>query len=92
MARLTLVALGFLFAAAGLTAQQVTRAELRSRADRRIAPSLQLLDAAHKIVRPSDFQGKPVVLNFWATECGGCKVELPTFAGLARTYERDGLN
>jgi thiol-disulfide isomerase/thioredoxin len=31
------------------------------------------------------------VLNFWATECGGCKVELPTFVSLARTYKTKGL-
>ena len=91
MTRLTLVALGFLVAAAGMAEQQVTRAELRALADRRAAPSLRLVDASQKVVRLSDFHGKPVVLNFWATECGGCKVELPTLAGLARTYKRDGL-
>ena len=31
---------------------------------------------AHKL---SDFQGKPVILNFWATWCGYCKMEMPDF-------------
>jgi thiol-disulfide isomerase/thioredoxin len=42
-------------------------------------------------VRLSDFRGKPVLLNLWATECGGCRQELPTFAGLARSYKDKGL-
>jgi cytochrome c biogenesis protein CcmG/thiol:disulfide interchange protein DsbE len=32
-----------------------------------------------------------VVLNLWATECGGCKTELPTFVEMNRVYKDKGL-
>jgi cytochrome c biogenesis protein CcmG/thiol:disulfide interchange protein DsbE len=89
--RFPLVGLGILLLAAVLTAQRLTRAEMRARTDRTAAPSLRLVNATGNVVRLSDFRGRPLVLNFWATECGGCKVELPTFVNLARKYKKEGL-
>lgn len=39
----------------------------------------------------SAYKGKVVLLNFWATTCGGCKVEIPWFMEFARRYKHDGL-
>jgi cytochrome c biogenesis protein CcmG, thiol:disulfide interchange protein DsbE len=33
-----------------------------------------------------DFEGKPIVINFWATWCGPCKMEHPVLDWAARTY------
>lgn len=43
------------------------------------APDFTVLDANGNKVKLSDYKGKPVVLNFWATWCYYCKVEMPDF-------------
>lgn len=48
------------------------------------APDFSLLDLEGNRVSLSDFQGKVVLLNFWATWCGPCKVEMPAMEALYR--------
>ena len=51
--------------------------------------SLQALDG--KTMRLSDFRGKAVLLNFWATWCSPCKIEMPWFIDLQKEYGSQGL-
>jgi cytochrome c biogenesis protein CcmG/thiol:disulfide interchange protein DsbE len=55
------------------------------------APELALRDARGKMVRLSDYKGKVVLLDFWATWCTGCKTEIPWFIEFDRKYRRSGL-
>ena len=46
---------------------------------RLLAPDFTVLDEEGNTVRLSDFRGKPVVVNFWATWCYYCRAEMPDF-------------
>lgn len=55
------------------------------------APDFRLMDLQGKPVALSDYQGKVVLLNFWATWCGPCRVEMPAMEALYRGMQSKGL-
>jgi thiol-disulfide isomerase/thioredoxin len=52
---------------------------------------LVLKDASGERVRLSDYRGKIVVLNFWATWCAPCRDEIPYFVELEKEYRSRGV-
>jgi len=55
------------------------------------APDFSLRALDGKRVKLSDYEGKVVLLSFWATWCAPCKQELPILQRLLDKYEKDGL-
>ncbi len=52
----------------------------------RAAPNFSRVDLSHKKIELSSYRGKVVLLNFWATWCGPCLTEMPTFSAWQREY------
>lgn len=55
------------------------------------APSFTLKDTTGKKVSLSDYKGKAVVVDFWATWCAPCKIEIPWLTKLHDQYASQGL-
>jgi len=60
-------------------------------AKRNPAPDFEVKDANGQSFRLADYKGKVVLLNFWATWCGPCKVEIPWFIDFERNYKDRGF-
>ena len=56
-----------------------------------VAPDFSLESLDGKNIRLSDLRGKAVLLNFWATWCSPCKIEMPWFVELQNQYGAQGL-
>jgi peroxiredoxin len=77
-----------LAACSGSHAVHTTSQEL---SNRKPAPNFTLTDANGKRVSLSDFRGKVVLLNFWATWCGPCQLEIPWFVEFEQQLHSKGL-
>lgn len=52
---------------------------------------LKLVDGSGKSVKLSDYRGKAVMINFWATWCGPCKVEMPWLIDFKKQFAGEGF-
>ena len=55
------------------------------------APAFRLTTLEGKRVSLADYKGRPVLVNFWATWCAPCKLEMPWFAEFQKEYEGQGF-
>ncbi|MCL4782638.1 MAG: TlpA family protein disulfide reductase [Bryobacterales bacterium] len=66
-------------------------AKLKAEHTRNEAADFALEDANGQTLKLSDLRGKVVLLNFWATWCGPCKVEIPWFIEMEREFKDQGF-
>jgi thiol-disulfide isomerase/thioredoxin len=67
------------------------RAQTKADTNHPPAPAFSLTDITGQPLKLSDYLGKVVVLDFWATWCGPCRIEIPGFIELQKRYAAQGF-
>ncbi len=83
--RITIVALCFALPAKA-------PADLTAASSRKAAPDFTLSNSKGTSVKLSAYKGRVVLLDFWATWCEGCKVEIPWYMDFQSKYKKRGLS
>jgi peroxiredoxin len=85
--RLMLVALLLIAHSGSVNSTQTTQRASESA----VAPAFSLKALNGRVARLSDYRGKVVLINLWASWCAPCRVELPELVRLQRQYKARGL-
>lgn len=92
-AAILLIAIGMFsfYSCTGSKTSAATEAQKAAEAGRKPAPNFSLKDENGTNVSLADYKGKVVLLNFWATWCGPCQIEIPWFMQFEQQYKSRGF-
>ena len=88
---MSVIVLALVFATTSAHGQQGAHATVLPQASRQPAPAFRLADVSGTDKQVTDYRGKVVLLNFWATACGGCKLEIPWLIELDSVHKSDSF-
>lgn len=71
--------------------KDVREQQMRAAALRKAAPDFSFIDLEGKPLQLAEFRGKVVLLDYWATWCEPCKVEIPHLVALQKKYGPQSL-
>lgn len=91
LAVIAAVLVGCLFQGCSSSTAVVRAASVKPDKDRHEAPDFALKDSDGKTVHLTDYRGKVVMLDFWATWCPPCKIEIPWMIDLERKNKDRGF-
>ncbi len=85
------VLVGLYFANRELIAPLAEHPQQEAAGPHPMAPAFSLTDLSGNKLDLKDYRGKVVLLDFWATWCGPCRIEIPEFVELQQRYRDQGL-